>query len=223
MEQIIALHSGIMDKYDTKKQVALVVDEWRAWLRTMPGTNPLFLRQQNSLRDAILASLNLDIFAHHADRVRMTNIAQMVNVLQSMILTDKEKMVLTPTYYVYKMYVPFQDATFLPVSLETSEYKLGSVTIPKVHAIAARAKGGHVWLALTNVDPNQPEDIHVRLAGISPKSVTGEVLTAPRVDAVNTFTAPNTVLPKPFTAQSASGELELKLLPKSVTVVRVDE
>ena len=98
MEQIIALHSGIMDKYDTKKQVALVVDEWGAWLRTMPDTNPLFLRQQNSLRDAILASLNLDIFAHHADRVRMTNIAQMVNVLQSMILTDKEKMVLTPTY-----------------------------------------------------------------------------------------------------------------------------
>ena len=140
-----------------------------------------------------------------------------------MILTDKEKMLLTPTYYVYKMYVPFQDATFIPLNIDTDDYKFGNVTMPRVHAIAARAKDGHVWLALTNVDPNQPTDIHVRLEGISPKSVTGEVLTAAQVDSVNTFTAPNTVLPKPFTARSASGELELKLSPKSVTVVRVDE
>ena len=101
-----------MDKYDPQKKVALVVDEWGAWQAPLPGTNKDFLVQQNSLRDAILASLNLNIFARHADRVRMANIAQMINVLQAMILTDKEKMLLTPTYYVFKMYVPFQDATF---------------------------------------------------------------------------------------------------------------
>ena len=104
-----------MDKYDPQKKVALVVDEWGAWYAPLPGSNPGFLVQQNSLRDAILAALNLNIFARHADRVRMANIAQMVNVLQAMILTDKEKMVLTPTYHVFKMYVPFQDATFVPV------------------------------------------------------------------------------------------------------------
>ena len=104
-----------MDKYDPQKKVALVVDEWGGWYAPLPGSNPGFLVQQNSLRDAVLAALNLNIFARHADRVRMANIAQMINVLQAMIMTDKEKMVLTPTYYVFKMYVPFQDATFVPV------------------------------------------------------------------------------------------------------------
>src|SRR5206468_166523 len=111
MEGLVSTYSALMDKYDPQKKVALVVDEWGAWYAPLPGSNPGFLVQQNSQRDAILAALNLNIFARHADRVRMTNIAQMINVLQAMILTDKEKMVLTPTYYVYKMYVPFQDAT----------------------------------------------------------------------------------------------------------------
>ena len=106
-----------MDKYDPEKKITLVVDEWGAWHAPLPGSNPGFLVQQNSVRDAVLAALNLNIFARHADRVRMANIAQMINVLQAMILTDKEKMVLTPTYYVFKMYVPFQDATFIPVDL----------------------------------------------------------------------------------------------------------
>lgn len=116
MESLISKHSAIMDKYDPQKKVALVVDEWGGWYAPLPGSNPGFLVQQNSLRDAVLAALNLNIFARHADRVRMANIAQMINVLQAMIMTDKEKMVLTPTYYVFKMYVPFQDATFVPVT-----------------------------------------------------------------------------------------------------------
>ena len=118
MDDLISKHSAIMDKYDPQKKVALVVDEWGGWYAPLPGSNPGFLVQQNSLRDAILAALNLNIFARHADRVRMANIAQMINVLQAMILTDKEKMVLTPTYYVFKMYVPFQDATFVPVTFD---------------------------------------------------------------------------------------------------------
>ena len=127
--------------------------------RRCPARNPGFLVQQNSLRDAILAALNINIFARHADRVRMANIAQMVNVLQAMILTDKEKMVLTPTYHVFKMYVPFQDATFVPVTFDAGTYTHGDITLPRVDAIAAKDASGTLWLALTNVDPTQPAEI----------------------------------------------------------------
>ena len=142
MEGLISKHSAIMDKYDPQKKVALVVDEWGGWYAPLPGSNPGFLVQQNSLRDAVLAALNLNIFARHADRVRMANIAQMINVLQAMIMTDKEKMVLTPTYYVFKMYVPFQDATFVPVTFNAGTYTHGDITLPRVDAIAAKDTSG---------------------------------------------------------------------------------
>jgi len=191
MEGLIAKRSAIMDQYDPKKSVALVVDEWGVWLQPLPGLNPMFLKQQNSLRDAIAASLNLNIFARHADRVRMTNIAQMVNVLQGMILTDNEKMVLTPTYYLYKMYVPFQDSQYLPITLTSGGYNFGDVSMPQVDAIAARAKDGRIWIALTNVDPNRPADITTSVQGTSARAAAGQVLSAARVDTINTFDAPN--------------------------------
>src|SRR5688572_22991967 len=146
MDNLINKHSAIMDKYDPEKKIALAVDEWGAWYAPLPGTNPGFLVQQNSLRDAILTALNLNIFARHADRVRMANIAQMINVLQAMILTDKGKMVLTPTYHIFKMYVPFQDATFVPVTFNAGAYTHGGVTLPRVDAIAARDAAGKLWL-----------------------------------------------------------------------------
>ena len=223
MDALINKHSAIMDKYDPDKKVALVVDEWGGWYAPSPGTNPGFLVQQNSLRDAILAALNLNIFARHADRVRMANIAQMINVLQSMIMTDKEKMVLTSTYYVFKMYVPFQDATFVPVSFDAGTYTHGDIKLPRVDAIAAKDKAGKVWLAITNIDPNQPVEIEANLTGITAKSAVGETLTAPKVDSVNTFDAPNTVVPKPVSAKAQNGKLVLKLEPKSVTVVSVEQ
>ncbi len=148
IDKTITMHSAIMDKYDPKKHVALVVDEWGVWLKPKQGTETMFLQQDNSLRDGIAAAMNLNIFARHADRVRMTNIAQMVNVLQAMIQTQDAKMVLTPTYHVYKMYVPFQDAALLPVTFNAGEYKFGAITLPKVDAIAARAKDGKVWLSI---------------------------------------------------------------------------
>jgi alpha-N-arabinofuranosidase len=212
-----------MDKYDPQKKIALVVDEWGGWYAPLPGSNPGFLVQQNSLRDAVLASLNLNIFARHADRVRMTNIAQMINVLQAMILTEKEKMVLTPTYYVYKMYVPFQDSTFVPVAFDAGAYRQGEITLPRVDAIAAKDKAGKLWLAITNVDPNQPAEIDVSLAGMNAKSAAGQTLTASKVDSVNTFDAPNTVLPKPVSTKAHDGELTLELAPKSVTVIAVEQ
>ncbi len=221
MEGLIATHSAIMDRYDPQKKVALVVDEWGAWYAPLPGTNPGFLAQQNSLRDAILAALNLNIFARHADRVRMANIAQMINVLQAMILTDKEKMVLTPTYYVFKMYVPFQDATFVPVTYDAGTYTHGDVTLPRVDAIAAKDTAGTLWLAVTNLDPNRTADIEVSLAGVTARSAAGQTLTAPAVDSVNTFDAPDTVVPKPVSATVQGGTLRLTLAPKSVTVLSV--
>ena len=223
MNDLIAKHSAIMDKYDPQKKVALVVDEWGGWYAPLPGSTPGFLVQQNSLRDAILAALNLNIFAQHADRVRMANIAQMINVLQAMILTDKEKMVLTPTYYVYEMYVPFQDATFVPVTFDAGTYTHDGISLPRVDAIAAKDKAGKLWLAITNVDPNQSAELEVSLAGINAKSAAGETLTAPKVDSVNTFDAPNTVVPKPISAKAQDGKLTLELAPKSVTVIAVGQ
>ena len=223
MEDLIKTNSAIMDKYDPEKKVALVVDEWGGWYAPLPGSNPGFLVQQNSLRDTILAALNLNMFARHADRVRMANIAQMINVLQAMIMTDKEKMVLTPTYYAFKMYVPFQDSTFVPVTFDAGTYQQGTINLPRLDAIAANGKDGKLWLEITNVDPNQPAEVEVSLPGIRPKAASGETLTAPKVDSVNTFDAPNTVAPRPVSANVQGGKLTLKVEPKSVTVVAIEQ
>jgi alpha-N-arabinofuranosidase len=223
MDGLIAKHSAIMDRYDPQKKIALVVDEWGAWYAKLPGSPEGFLVQQNSQRDAVLAALNLDIFARHADRVRMANIAQMVNVLQAVILTDGDKMVLTPTYHVFKMYAPFQDATFLPVTFDAGTYSEGEITLPRVDAIAARDSAGRIWLAVTNVDPHRPVAIEASLAGIRPRSAAGQTLTAARVDSVNTFDAPSAVVPKPIVAKVQGGTLALTLEPKSVTVIAVEQ
>ncbi|MEP6848912.1 MAG: alpha-L-arabinofuranosidase C-terminal domain-containing protein, partial [Acidobacteriota bacterium] len=215
-------HAAIMDKYDPQKKIALVVDEWGAWYAPLPGSNPGFLVQQNSQRDAILAALNLNIFARRADRVRMANIAQMINVLQAMILTDKEKIVLTPSYYVFKMYVPFQDATFVPVKFDAGTYTHGDITLPRVDAVAARDKNGKLWVEITNVDPNRPVEIDLNTIGITVKSAVGETLTATKVDSINSFEKPNTVAPKPISVKAQNGKLSLNLEPKSVTVVAVE-
>jgi alpha-L-arabinofuranosidase len=211
-----------MNKYDPEKKVALVVDEWGSWYAPLPGSNPGFLVQQNSLRDALLAALNINIFARHADRVRGANIAQMINVLQALILTDHEKMLLTPTYYVYKMYVPFQDSTFVPVAFDAGSYKHGDITLPRVDAIAAKSIDGKLWVEITNVDPSETVEVELHLNdGINAKSAIGETLTAPKVDSINSFEAPNTVVPKRISAKVEGGKLILRLEPKSVTVFSV--
>jgi alpha-N-arabinofuranosidase len=151
----------------------------------------------------------------------MANIAQMVNVLQAMILTNKEKMVLTPTYHVFHMYVPFQDATFVPVTFDAGTYAHGDVKLPRVDAIAARDSAGKVWLAVANVDPHRPATVTASVAGLTPRSAAGQTLTAPRVDSVNTFEAPTTVAPRPITARVQAGTVTLTVEPRSVTVISV--
>ena len=222
MEDFVTRHSAIMDKYDPDKKVALVVDEWGAWYTPSPGSNPGFLVQQNSQRDAILAALNLNIFARHADRVRMANIAQMINVLQAMILTDGPKMVLTPTYYTFRLYVPFQDATFIPVTYDAGTYSHGDITLPRLDAIAARDKDGKLWLSLTNLDPTRPLEVDASSLGFVARSATGQTLTSPGIDSVNDFDHPDTVAPRTFVATAKNGVLVLNLAPESVTVVELN-
>jgi alpha-N-arabinofuranosidase len=222
MDELVTKHSAIMDKYDPQKKVALVVDEWGAWLKNEPGTNPGFLFQQNSQRDAVLAAVTINIFTRHADRVRMANIAQMINVLQAMILTDGDKMVLTPTYHVFKMYVPWQDATFLPVTYDAGTYTHGGVTLPRADIAAAKAKDGKVYVSITNIDPTQPLEVDLDALGLKAKSASGQTLTAPKIDSINTFDKPNTVVPKAISATAKGGKLVLKLAPESVTVVSLD-
>jgi alpha-N-arabinofuranosidase len=223
MNDLLRKQESVMDKYDPQKKVALVVDEWGAWHAALHGTNPSFLVQQNSLRDAILASLNLNIFARHADRVRMANIAQMINVLQAMILTSKEKMILTPTYHVFRMYVPFQNATFVPVTFDAGTYKQGEISLPRVDAIAAKDAAGKLWVEITNVDPEQSAEIELDVAGVKAKAASGETLTAPKVDSVNSFEAPQAVVPKPISAKAQNGKLTVSVEPKSVTVISIEQ
>lgn len=223
MDEFIINNKKVMDKNDPEKKVGFYVDEWGTWYDVTGDDNPGFLYQQNSLRDAIVAALNFNIFHKHADRVHMTNIAQMVNVLQAMILTDKEKMVLTPTYHAYKMYVPFQDATSLPLELkDVPEYKLGDMSVPAVSATAARAKDGKIYLALVNANPNKAETVDVNLAGVKVNSVSGQVLTAAAMDAHNTFAQPEAIKPAAYSAKASNGKLALSLPAKSVVVVAVE-
>jgi alpha-N-arabinofuranosidase len=152
----------------------------------------------------------------------MANIAQMVNVLQAMILTDQEKMVLTPTYYVFKMYVPFQDAAFVPVTLDGGTYTQGAISLPRLDAVAAKDPSGKLWIEVTNLDPEKSIAVDLSIAGVTAHSAKGETLTAAAVDAVNTFAVPAAVVPKPVSARMKDGRLTFTAEPKSVTVLSLE-
>jgi alpha-N-arabinofuranosidase len=223
MDQLITAHSAIMDKYDPKKRVALIVDEWGTWHAVEPGTNPGFLYQQNTLRDALVAALTFHIFHQHCERVRMANIAQTVNVLQAMVLTDGPRMLLTPTYHIFEMYTVHHDATLLPVELKSATYALGEVSIPAVSASASRQPGGAIHLSLVNTDPHQPARVLCGVTGAEVKEIVqGRVLTAAAITAHNTFEQPEAVKPAAFNAwKKTDAGWEITLPPKSVAVVEM--
>ena len=182
------------------RRVWLVVDEWGTWYDVEPGTNPGFLYQQNTLRDALVAALNLNIFAHHADRVKMAAIAQMVNVLQAMMLTDGAKMVLTPTYWVFDLYKPWQDATALPIELQSPYYRQGRVRDAGGQRLGgARHRGAGACRASPISIRTGAQTVTIRLAGLTATQVGGTIVTAPAMDAVNTFDRPDGVVPAAFT------------------------
>ena len=223
MEELITKHSAVMDRHDPEKRIALVVDEWGTWYDVEAGTNPGFLYQQNTLRDALVAALNLHIFHAHADRVTMANIAQIINVLQSVILTDKEKMIVTPTYHVFEMFNVHQDATLLPVTLVSPDYVRGQIRIPAVGASASRAKSGRIHLSLANCDPQKPATIATTLTGVPARSASGRILTAPAMNTHNTFAHPDAIKPAPFAGAKFSGStLTVELPPKSVVILELN-
>jgi alpha-N-arabinofuranosidase len=222
MDEFITRHSAIMDKTDPQKRIGLVVDEWGTWYDVEPGTEPGFLYQQSTLRDALVAALNFHIFHRHADRVVMANIAQTINVLQAMILTDKEKMLRTPTYWVFEMFKVHQGGTYLPVELTAPDYVFGDQKIPAISASATRAATGAVHLSLANTSPRQAFSMTVRLAGVAPTAVAGRILTAGAMNAHNTFAAPDAVQPSAFTgAAIKGGTLEVQVPAKAVIVLEL--
>jgi alpha-N-arabinofuranosidase len=220
IEDLIKKHSAIMDKYDPQKKVALAVDEWGIWTDVEPGTNPAFLYQQNSLRDALIAGSTLNIFNNHCDRVRMANLAQAVNVLQSLVLTDKEKMVLTPTYYVFDLYKYHQNATMLPVNFYSTEYNFGNDSIPAINASASRDSNGVIHITLVNIDPKNKVSVNTSLNGSSFRQADGQILTSKNFTDINTFDDPNKVKLAAFNDFKKNGdELTINLPPMSVTLI----
>lgn len=200
MDELLIRHISIMDSYDPENSVNLIVDEWGSWYRVETGTNPGFLYQQNTLRDAFVAALTLDIFNRHGERVKMANIAQTVNVLQAPILTEEggERLVLTPTYHVFDMYKGHQDATLLPLKIQSETYSTADHALPSVSGTASRDAVGTVHLTLSNVMPHRSLELSCHLRGFSPKTVTGQILTAQAIDAHNSFETPTNVIPRPF-------------------------
>src|ERR1035437_3434837 len=222
MDFIIKGHSDIMDRYDPQKTKGLVVDEWGNWFNVEPGTNPGFLYQQNTMRDAITAAIHLNIFNQHADRVKAANLAQMVNVLQSVILTKDDKMVLTPTYWVFRMFRVHQEAKLINLDLRCEDYVYGSKKIPAISASASVDKDGKVHISLANLNPNKPITITCQVIGDTFKKVTGEVLTAKEMNSFNSFESPETVKPAVFNGFTLKdGILSIVMPSKSVVVLEL--
>lgn len=223
MDELLTKHSTIMDKYDPEKRVALIVDEWGTWHNVEPGTNPGFLYQQNTMRDALVAGINFNIFHEHCDRVKMANIAQTINVLQAVILTEGSKMVLTPTYHVFNMYKVHQDAELLDMNLQQTEYVYGGEKVPQLSASCSVDSEGKINVSLCNLNPNEDVLIKCELRGETKSKVSGTVLAAEAMNSLNDFRNPETVKPEVFTgAVLKDNVLEVTLPKMSVVVVTLE-
>ena len=223
MDDLVTRHSAIMDRYDPRKRIGLIVDEWGAWYDVEPGTNPGFLYQQNTLRDALVAGVTLNIFNQHCDRVKMACIAQLANVLQAMVLTDNDKMTVTPSYWVFEMYTVHHDAKLLPSELQSADYNFNGRKIPAVSVSASRDRAGKVHVTLCNLDPDRPAEVTCDLQGAKARKLSGRVLTAPEMNAHNTFDRTDEVKPAGFNAFRVTDYgFVTTLPPKSVVVLAVD-
>jgi alpha-N-arabinofuranosidase len=220
---VLDRHITIMDKYDPEKRVALVVDEWGTWYDVEPGTNPGFLYQQNTIRDALVAGIHLNEFNKRCDRIRMANLAQTINVLQAVILTQDEKMVLTPTYHVFEMYKVHQDATLLPVSLTCADYVHNSKKLPALNVSASRDQSGKVHVSICNLDPDHEARLECDCRGMQVDHISGRVLTAPEITTHNTFEMPDQIKPEIFKDVKLKKNLITATLPaRSVVVLEIE-
>ena len=214
MEELLNRHSSIMDQYDPEKKVGLIVDEWGTWYDVEEGTNPGFLYQQNSMRDAMVAALNLNIFNKHCDRVHMANIAQLVNVLQAMILTEGPDMILTPTYFVFKLFKDHQENELLDSHLLAEETEKDG--LPVVQESCSIAPDGTVHVTLVNPSLDDIQELDIQTQGLSPRHVVGRMITG-NMDDHNTFDQPDTVEDQPFVSFTVNPDgLTAALPPCSV-------
>lgn len=220
MERFVSKNAEVMDKYDPAKKVALIVDEWGGWYETEPGTKGAFLYQQNSMRDAMIAGLTLNIFNNHCDRVRMANLAQCINVLQAVILTNKEKMILTPTYHVMEMYNVHQNALMLPLTVTSNDYSFGEKKLTAVSASASKDKTGAVHISLVNIDAHNEQEVSIDLGSLPARAFTGRILRSGKLQDHNSFDSPAKVTPALFTNAVLNGSnLTVKVPPFSVVVL----
>lgn len=223
MKELVTRHAAIMDRHDPQKSVKLIIDEWGTWFAVEAETNPAFLYQQNTLRDALVAGITLNIFNNHCDRIHMANIAQTVNVLQAMILTDSEKMIVTPSYHVFEMYKVHHDASLLPTYVETGDYTHGEQSLPKLSVSASRSADGRVHISLCNLHPSEAEAVFCEITGAAqPSRASARILTDASMTAHNTFDRPERVKPETFQDVELKRDgLSLTLPPKSVVVVEL--
>ena len=222
METLLKGHSAIMDQYDPEKKIGLSVDEWGTWFAVEPGTNPGFLYQQNTVRDALVAGVTLNIFNKHCDRVKLACIAQMINVLQSVMLTDGEKMIKTPTYHVMHMYRHHQGAELLASDISgVTEAGCGGYSVPKVTESVSE-KDGVITITLSNLSATDAEEIDIRFAGGEKELVEARIVTAQDYHAHNTFEEPEQVVEADFAGiKAADGGFSVKLPAASVVEIRV--
>ncbi|NLK46736.1 MAG: alpha-N-arabinofuranosidase [Treponema sp.] len=225
MDELIINHDRIMTKFDPDKRVGLVVDEWGCWHEVEPGTNPGFLYQQNTVRDALVAGITLNIFNNHSDRVKIANLAQAVNVLQSPILTEGDKLVKTPTFHVLKMYKQHQDATLLETTAAYVSAGIDDVFVPGI-SVSASEKAGKYFVTLCNTDMNSSKNVDVHFAGLSKNitSVNAEVLTGEKMNSFNTFDNPDVVVTKALRTEiSQDGKsFSLTLPAHSVSAIAIN-
>ncbi len=222
MEKLINGHEAILKKYDKNHQVGIIVDEWGTWYNCEPGTNPGFLYQQNTIRDALVAGINLNIFNKHCDRVKMANIAQLVNVLQAVILTDGEKMIKTPTYHVFKMYSAHQDNELLDSFVESSEIGTDDIKVPNLNESVSVSKDGKIHITITNLSCAEEAEVSSIFAESEIASVSGEAVFG-EMHEHNTFDNPETVTIREFTEVKAEGnKLSYTLPPCSVVHLTVE-
>lgn len=222
VDRMIRRYKEIMDKYDRRGRIGLYVDEWGTWWDPKPGTNPSFLYQQNTLRDAVSAGIFLNVFNQHCDRVRMANIAQTANVLQAMVLTKDEQMILTPTYHVFEMYKVHQNARLLPAEIEGAKYEFKGEQVDALNVSASRGSDGNVNITVCNLDPNNSADLTCTIKGFQPDSVKGRVLTSDKMNTHNTFEEPDAIKPKQLKdIEINQNTIEVTLPGKSVSVITV--
>ncbi|MHC4842200.1 MAG: alpha-N-arabinofuranosidase [Planctomycetota bacterium] len=223
LNEILTKQSNIMDKYDPQKRVSLIVGEWGAWHDVEPGTNEGFLYQQNSLRDALVAGVSLNIMNQHCERVRMGNIAQTVNVLQAMILTDGPKMILTPSYHVFDLYKVHHDATLLDTDLDCSDYRFEEEETPGLNVSASRDDSGKIHISICNLNPNDEAELSCEIRGAKTSKISGQVLTAPEITSHNTFDNPEVVKPSDFSKYNKTENgFETALPARSIVVFEIE-